>query len=96
MRTEGSQKNTLGLRLVGGEQNGAASTHYGPLRAGLITTHRTSKDQALSASLRELERKTQDLHDKYCQVYVTLIDVMEHLVRLGVIINAKDTTDIVK
>ena len=93
MRTEGSQKSTRGLRLVGEDESGSASTNFGPLRVGLITTHRTNRDQVLSGSLRELERQIDDLHDKYCQAYVTLIDVMERLVRLGVIINEKDTTD---
>ena len=93
MRTEGSQKSTRGLRLVGEEENGSASTNFGPLKAGLITTHRTNRDQVLSGSLRELERQIDDLHDKYCQAYVTLIDVMERLVRLGIIIKEKDTTD---
>ena len=93
MRTEGSQKSTRGLRLVGEDESGSASTNFGPLKVGLITTHRTNRDQVLSGSLRELERQIDDLHDKYCQAYVTLIDVMERLVRLGVIINEKDTTD---
>ena len=93
MRTEGWQKNTRGLRLVGEDESGSASTNFGPLKAGLITTHRTNRDQVLSGSLKELERQIDDLHDRYCQAYVTLIDVMERLVRLGVIINEKDTTD---
>jgi hypothetical protein len=93
MRTEGSQKSTRGLRLVGEDESGSASTNFGPLRVGLITTHRTNRDQVLSGSLRELERQIDDLHDKYCQAYVTLIDVMERLVRLGIIIKEKDTTD---
>ena len=93
MRTEGSQKSTRGLRLVGEDESGYASTNFGPLRVGLITTHRTNRDQVLSGSLRELERQIDDLHDRYCQAYVTLIDVMERLVRLGIIIKEKDTTD---
>ena len=93
MRTEGSQKSTRGLRLVGEDESGSSSINFGPLRAGLITTHRTNRDQVLSGSLKELERQIDDLHDRYCQAYVTLIDVMERLVRLGVIINEKDTTD---
>ena len=93
MTIESSQKNTLGLRLVGGGENGRVSTPYGPVKAGLITTHRTNKEVQLLASLKELERQIDDLHDRYCQAYVTLVSVMEHLVRLGVIINAKDTTD---
>ena len=93
MRTEGSQKSTRGLRLVGEDESGSASTNFGPLKVGLITTHRTNRDQVLSGSLRELERQIDDLHDRYCQAYVTLIDVMERLVRLGIIIKEKDTTD---
>lgn len=92
MTIESSQKNTRGLRLVGDQPNGNVWKNFGPVRAGLTTTHRT-QSQALSASLKELERQIDDLHDRYCQAYVTLVSVMEHLVRLGAIINSKDTTD---
>ena len=82
----------LGLRLVGEEENGNAFSLYGPKRAGLITTPRTH-DQALSELLNSLEREVEDLNSKYCEAYVTLVSVMEHLARLGAFTNVKITID---
>ena len=53
MRTENWQSNTRGLRLVGEEENGSASTIFGPVKAGLTTTPRT-QSQALSELLNSL------------------------------------------
>ena len=83
----------LGLRLVGEEENGNAFSLYGPKRAGLITTPRTH-DQALSELLNSLEREVEDLNSKYCEAYVTLINVMEHLVRLTSLLLPTNTTKI--
>ena len=93
MRTENWQSNTRGLRLVGEEENGSASTTFGPVRAGLTTTHKT-QSQALSELLNSLEREVESLHSKYCEAYVTLTSVMEHLVRLTGLLLEKDTTKI--
>lgn len=82
MKIKGSQKSMRGLRLVGEEENGNAFSLYGPVKAGLTTSHKIQNHQ-LSVSLKELERRVDDLHSKYCQVYVTLIDVMEHLAKLS-------------
>lgn len=92
MRTENWQSNMRGLRLVGEGESGPVLSRYGPLRAGLTTSHRT-QSQALSELLNCLEREVESLNSKYCEAYVTLVSVMEHLVRLIAIINAKDTTD---
>jgi len=81
VKIKGSQKNMLGLRLVGEEENGNAFSLYGPKRAGLITSPRTQEVQ-LSELLNSLEREVEDLNSKYCEAYVTLINVMEHLVKL--------------
>jgi hypothetical protein len=81
MRTGSWQSNTRGLRLVGEEENGRASTPFGPVKVGLTTTHRTQLAQ-LEASLRCLEREVESLHSKYCEAYVTLTSVMDHLVKL--------------
>jgi hypothetical protein len=43
VRTEGWQSNMRGLRLVGEEESGSVSTTFGPVRAGLTTTHRTQQ-----------------------------------------------------
>jgi len=85
MRTENWQSNMRGLRLVGEAESGSASTTFGPVRAGLTTTHRTQQAQ-LSELLNCLEREVESLHSKYCEAYVTLTSVMEHLVKLSAII----------
>ena len=92
MRTENWQSNTLGLRLVGEGESGSASTIYGPVRAGLTTTHRTQSQQ-LSELLSSLEREVENLNSKYCEAYVTLISALDLLVRLGDIIKEQGITD---
>jgi hypothetical protein len=92
VRTENWQSNMRGLRLVGEAESGSASTTFGPVRAGLTTTHRTQQAQ-LSELLNSLEREVESLHSKYCEAYVTLTSVMEHLVRLGAFTNVKITID---
>ena len=83
----------LGLRLVGEEENGNAFSLYGPKRAGLITTPRTQQVQ-LSELLNSLEREVESLNSKYCEAYVTLVNVMEHLVRLTGLLLPTNTTKI--
>ena len=91
MRTERWQSNTRGLRLVGEYENGSVSTTFGPVRAGLTTTHRTQQVQ-LSELLNSLEREVESLHSKYCEAYVTLTNVMEHLVKLTALLLPTNTT----
>ena len=79
MRIEQSPKNMRGLRLVGGGENGRVSTPFGPVKAGLTTTHRT-QSQALSESLNYLEREIQTLESRYLEVCATLTDVLARLV----------------
>jgi len=93
MRTEDWRSNTRGLRLVGEDESGSASTIYGPVRAGLTTSHRTH-DQVLSELLNSLEREVESLNSKYCEAYVTLVSVMEHLVRLTGLLSSTNTTKI--
>ncbi len=92
MRTENWQGNMRGLRLVGEGESGPVLSPYGPLRAGLTTSHRT-QSQALSESLNCLEREVESLNSKYCEAYVTLMSVMEHLARLKDLLKSTDTTD---
>ena len=80
-----------GLRLVGEEENGNAFSLYGPKRAGLTTTPRTH-EVPLSELLNCLEREVESLNSKYCEAYVTLINVMEHLVRLTSLLSDTNTT----
>ena len=92
MRTESWQSNTPGLRLVGEDESGSVSTTFGPVRAGLTTTHRTQQVQ-LSELLNSLEREVESLHSKYCEAYVTLTSVMEHLVKLTALLLPTNTTE---
>jgi DNA integrity scanning protein DisA with diadenylate cyclase activity len=62
------------------------------MRAGLTISHRTQQAQ-LSELLNSLEREVESLHSKYCEAYVTLTSVMEHLARLGAFTNVKITID---
>lgn len=91
MRTENWQSNTRGLRLVGEGESGSASTSFGPVRAGLTTSHRTQEAQ-LSELLNSLEREVENLRSKYCEAYVILISVMEHLVKLNSLLLPTNTT----
>jgi resuscitation-promoting factor RpfB len=45
MRTENWQSDTPGLRLVGEEESGSVLSPYGPVKAGLTTSHRTQLAQ---------------------------------------------------
>jgi hypothetical protein len=78
--------------LVGEEESGSALSPYGPMRAGLTTSHRTQL-LVLSELLNSLEREVENLHSKYCEAYVILIDVMERLARLT---SSLSPTDIIK
>ena len=95
MRTNRSQRPTLGLVMGGGEANGRAYSNFGPVRAGLTTTHRTQQVQ-LSELLSSLEREAENLNSKYCEAYVTLVSVMEHLVKLTALLSPTSTTKEVK
>jgi len=92
MKIEKPPKNMRGLRLVGEAESGSASTTFGPVRAGLTTTHRTQQAQ-LSELLNSLEREVESLHSKYCEAYVTLTSVMEHLVKLTALLLPTNTTE---
>jgi hypothetical protein len=77
--------------LVGEAESGSASTFFGPVRAGLTTSHRTQEAQ-LSELLSSLEREVENLRSKYCEAYITLISVMEHLAKLNSLLLNADTT----
>jgi hypothetical protein len=78
--------------LVGEGESGSASTFFGPVRAGLTTSQATSKEAQLSELLSSLEREVENLRSKYCEAYVILISVMEHLVKLNALLLNTDTT----
>ena len=89
-QTGKSHKNTRGLRLVGEDESSYAWSPYGPKRAGLTTSQRIERDQALTESLKSLEKQVETLESRYYAALDTLIDVMDRLVRLGAF--TKDTT----
>lgn len=92
MRTSEPQEPTPKLRLVGTQENGDASSLYGPRRAGLITTQPTNKAVQLSELLNDLERKVETLESRYFTALDTFIAVMNLLVKRGAFIKDTDTT----
>jgi hypothetical protein len=92
VKIKDSPKNMPGLRLVGEDENGRASSSYGPVRAGLTTTHKT-QSQALSELLNSLEKEVENLNSKYCEAYVTLLDVMTRLAKLTALLLPTNTTE---
>jgi hypothetical protein len=81
VRTENWQSNTRGLRLVGEDESGSALSPYGPMRAGLTTSHRIQL-LVLSELLSSLESKVETLESRYLEVLNILTDVMAALARL--------------
>lgn len=61
--TSGSQENIVVLSDIRSERQ-RASSPYGPVRAGLTTSQRTSRDQALTELLSSLENVVADLNSK--------------------------------
>jgi hypothetical protein len=61
------------------------------MKAGLTTSHRTQL-LVLSELLSSLEREVENLHSKYCEAYVTLMSVMDHLARLTSSLSPINTT----
>ena len=94
MRTSESPRLTLLQGGAGQGESGSVSTIFGPVRAGLTTSHRT-QHQALSELLNDLESGIQDLESKFLEVLDTsLIDILRRVGRLHSI-TRMDTTDVV-
>ena len=70
--TSGSQENIVRLSDIRSEKQ-RASSDYGPVRAGLTTSQRTSRDQALTELLSSLENVVADLNSKSYTALDTLI-----------------------
>ena len=77
---ESSQKITLRLVSGGREESGSALSPFGPVRAGLITTQRTSEAVQLTALLNSLERKITEANIKSFEVLNTFLNDTTHLV----------------
>jgi len=66
---------TLTLLMGGKDQNGSASSPYGPLRAGLVT-YRTTQNRQLSELLNDLERKVKTLESRFFTDFgISLTDI---------------------
>jgi len=61
--TSGLQGNIVKLSVIREERRVALSP-YGPVRAGLTTSQRTARDQALTELLNSLENAVADLNSK--------------------------------
>jgi len=79
VRTENWQGNMRGLRLVGEGESGPVLNPYGPVRAGLTTSHRT-QSQALSELLNCLEREVESLNSKYYDT-VTIAQLLPFVIK---------------
>ena len=64
LRIKHSQRATLRLVSGGKEESGSASSVFGPLSQGLITSLRTDRDRQLTELLNYLEKEIQDLNTK--------------------------------
>ena len=91
------QSESVRLTLLRGgagvEESGSAFTIFGPVRAGLTTSHRTQSHQ-LSELLNDLERQVEILESRFLEVLDTsLIDILRRAERCLSIIR-KDTTNV--
>ena len=91
--TGSSQKTTLRLVGAGEGESGSALSPFGPVRAGLITTPRTSEDQALTELLNSLEKQIADLSIKSLEVLNTFLKDTKHLVEHTSSFSSIDITD---
>jgi hypothetical protein len=78
VRTGESQENIVRLSDIQ-ESRLRALSHYGPVKAGLTTLPRTSKEAQLMELLNSLESVVQDLNYKSFTVYDTLNTAIEEI-----------------
>jgi len=71
-----------------------ASSPFGPVRAGLTTTQRTSKVHQLTELLNYLEREVQILENKSLKVLSTSLQDTTHLVEPKPFTTEGTTTDV--
>jgi hypothetical protein len=83
VRTKTPRSNTPGLRLVGGEASGSASTIYGQESLGSTTLRLTNREVQLLELLKCLESKVETLESKYLEVLDTLNSVTQRLAALS-------------
>ena len=90
---ERSQRTTLRLVSAGVGESGSASSPFGPVRAGLITTQRTSEDQVLTELLNSLEREIAELSIRSCEVLNIFLSGTNPPVKHTSSFSNTDTTD---
>ena len=90
---ERSHRPTLRLVSGGVGESGSASSPFGPVRAGLITTPRTSEDQVLTELLNSLERKIVELSIKSCEALNIFLNDTKPLAKHISSFSSIDTTD---
>jgi len=71
VRTDGSSSNIVKLSDIRREKENVSSP-YGPVKAGLTTSQRTSEDRQLTELLNCLENAVANLNSKSCTVLDTL------------------------
>lgn len=91
MRTDESQSNTPGLRLVGGEESGSVLINSG-LPNPASTIGRRTQSQVPEVSLNSLESDLTTLEYKYLEVLDMLTDAIKTLVALTNSLSSTDTT----
>lgn len=78
MKTEDSQRDIVKLSDIR-ERKLRALSPYGPVKAGLTTWPRTSKEVQLMELLNSLEREVESLNCKSFTAYATLMLATENL-----------------
>ena len=80
MKTYVYQSVTLTSYTSGGESSKRALSFFGPVRAGLTTTQRTSTVRQLTELLNYLEKQVEILENKSLKVLSTFLTDTTHLV----------------
>ena len=92
MKTYVYRSVTLTSYTTGKGENLSASSPFGPVRAGLITSQRTDKEVQLLELLNSLERKVEILVSKSSKVLDTSLAGTTHLVEHSASITATTGT----
>jgi len=90
---ESSQRSTLRLVGTGEEKSGNALSPFGPVRAGLTTMQRTSKEVPLTVLLSSLERQITEANIKSLEALNIFLHGTTHLVEPIVSFSNATTTD---
>jgi len=89
--TKSSQRTMLRLVSAGVGESGSASSPFGPVKVGLITTQKTNEVVQLTELLNYLERKIAEANIKSLEVLNTYLNDTEHPARQTVSFPNTDT-----